>query len=125
MLGLDYQFSISTAAYQSLKRSDAWRWPAQDRVGRLPARQYVGPGGGTVEFEGSIYPAYRGGLRQIDRMRAVADGGEPLRLVDGTGKNWGLWCVERIEETGRVFFSDGRPRRIDFYMRLSEYGEDG
>ena len=39
-----YRFSLASAAYDSLSRSAAWRWPAQERIGAHPVRQYVGPG---------------------------------------------------------------------------------
>jgi len=39
-----FQFSIQSTAYQTLQRSIEYRWPAQDRFGKEPALQYVGPG---------------------------------------------------------------------------------
>ncbi|MFA5712135.1 phage tail protein [Mycolicibacterium sp.] len=124
MLGTEYMFSVSTAAYQSLRRSAAYRWPAQERIGRRPARQFVGPGDETMTLDGTIYPHYLGGIGQIERMREVAGRGDPLALVDGRGSNLGQWCIERVEETDTVFGADGRPRRMDFVLGLVRYGED-
>jgi len=86
MLGLEYQFSLSSSAYQQLRRSTEYRWPVQERLRRRPARQFVGPGNDAIELSGTIYPHYRGGLRQMECMRAVAGQGEPLRLVGRTGE---------------------------------------
>ena len=124
MLGTEYMFSLSTAAYQSLRRSAAYRWPAQERVGRRPARQFVGPGDETITLDGTIYPHYLGGIGQIEHMREVAGRGEPLALVDGLGNNLGQWCIERVDETATIFEADGRPRRMDFNLGLARYGED-
>jgi hypothetical protein len=124
MLGTEYMFSVGTAAYQSLRRSSAYRWPAQERIGRRPARQYVGPGDETITLDGTVYPHYLGGTGQIERMREVAGRGEPLTLVDGIGRNLGQWCIERVEETDEVFDADGLPRRMDFRLGLACYGED-
>lgn len=123
MLGT-YEFSIETAAYDTLTRTHAYRWPKQDRLGRLPARQFVGPDAGSLTLRGTVFPTYAGGLGQIDAMRAEASQGASLLLVDGRGFIWGDWVIERIEETQRRQFRDGVPRRIDFTVKLSEYGAD-
>jgi len=124
MLGNEYMFSLPTATYQSLRRSAEYRWPVQERIGRCPARQFVGAGNESIELAGSIYPAFAGGLGQLPRMRAVAGDGRPLMLVDGRGKVWGRWCIERVEGTGSVCDGNGDPRWIDFSMTLGRYGED-
>jgi len=119
-----YRFSVGTAAYQNLKHSAAYRWPMQERLGRLPARQFVGAGDETISLDGSIYPHYKGGLGQLDSLRAIAGQGLPLRLTDGRGIAWGQWCVTQIDETQTVFFADGTPRKVDFSLTLARYGED-
>ncbi len=125
MLALgEFLFTLHAAAYQELARQTAWRWSAQPRAGRLPARQYVGPGDDTLTLRGAVFPHLRGGLGQLGRLREEAGRGRPLRLVTGTGAVMGLWCVERVEETQTVFWADGRPRRIEFRLEASRYGED-
>ena len=37
-----YQFGLNTAAFQGLQRSDDYRWPEQERLGREAALQFVG-----------------------------------------------------------------------------------
>ena len=120
----DYRFSIDTAAYDELVRTTEYRWARQDRLGRPPARQYLGPGDDTIDLRGTVLTAHRGGTGQVDAMRAEAGRGEPLRLVSGTGAVFGLWVILRIRETGRVFLEGGVPRRIDFELGLGYYGED-
>ena len=120
-----YRFSIDSAAYQTLQRSTAWRWPAQERLGRAPALQYLGPGEDKIALSGTIYPQFRGGLEQMDALREEAGRGEPLLLVDGRGNVLGRWVVERVGETQSAFFADGAPRKIEFTLDLVRYGEDG
>lgn len=123
MLALgDFRFSLNTAAFQELSRSNSWRWPAVDRIGARPASQFVGPGEDCIRINGQIYPHFRGGIGQIDAMRAEADKGEPLLLVDGTGRVWGKYVITDISETQAVFFSNGAPRRQDFDITLQAYG---
>ena len=123
MLG-DYRFSLSTAAYQEWSHSAEYRWPAAERVGRLPARQYLGPGPEEIGLSGVIYPYHKGGLGQLDAMRGEAGRGKPLLMTDGTGRVWGQWVLTRVEETRRVFQANGTPQRIEFRLQLARYGED-
>ena len=119
-----YTFSIDSAAYQTLSRTTEYRWRAQPRVGRLPAQQFIGPGEETLSLEGVIYPHFKGGLGQLDAMRAEAGKGEPLMLVDGTGRIWQQWVINQVEETHKILFEDGTPRQMEFRLQLSRYGED-
>lgn len=119
-----YTFALSTAAYQSLERQTAWEWATQERTGRAPARQFTGPGDDRITLEGTIYPQFRGGLRQMDRLRAEAGRGVPHLLMDGTGRVLGLWVVEAITERHGGPDREGNPRRIDFTLTLGAYGED-
>lgn len=120
-----FQFSIDTAAYQSLKRETSWRWQKQERIGRDAANQYVGPGNDKVTMQGVIYPHYRGGIGQLNAMRDVADQGEELRLVDGEGFVLGSYVIVRITENQAVFAARGIPKKQEFTIELALYGEDG
>jgi hypothetical protein len=160
-----YRFSLASAAYDGLRRAAAWRWPAQDRLGAHPVRQYVGPGEQSITLEGTIHPHYKGllglpnllarvpsvagvlggiasatsalsrvgmsfpglggrsGAWQLDGMRADADAGAPLLLVDGRGRVWGYWVIESIEERESRHMADGAALAIDFSITLAYYGE--
>lgn len=125
MLGLgEYRFSVDSAAYSELRRTTDYRWPSQERIGRAPARQFTGPGNDQLDINGVIYPHYRGGVGQLDAMREEAAKGLPLLLVDGEGRIHGRWCIEKVEETRSVLDEKGRPRRQQFALSLSYYGED-
>lgn len=118
-----YRFGINTAAYQSLRRSTNWRWPGQQRVGQRDGLQFTGPGEDTITLDGVIYPQFRGGTGQLDAMRAEADKGTPLLLVDGTGVVHGQFIIERIDEGHTAFFSAGVPKRQEFSITLQRYAD--
>lgn len=121
----DYRFSIDSAAVGSIERATAWRWPAEERTGAAPVRQFTGPGEETLTLRGVILCDWRGGTGQVDAMRELAAGGAPLRLVDGwSGRDRGLWVVVRIRETVRRFWPDGRPRRQEWLLELAAYHRD-
>lgn len=116
-----FQFGINTAAYQGLSRSDEWRWPDQERFGQAPALQYTGPGATTITLDGILYPEWRGGLGQLDAMRAEAGKGKPLVLVDGRGQALGMWVIERVDESQSIFAAGGVARRVEFTLQLKRF----
>tara|TARA_Y100001001_G_scaffold160000_1_gene181860 strand:- start:552 stop:983 length:432 start_codon:yes stop_codon:yes gene_type:complete len=116
-LGL-YVFSLSTTAYQQLQRQTAWRHPSTSRVGALPARQFVGKGDDTITLSGLILPEISGQRVSLDALRLMADSGKAWPLVEGTGRIYGLWIIENLQETNTLFFRDGAPRRIEFSITL-------
>ena len=97
---------------------------AIDRAGAKSAAQFLGIGPEQMTLEGTIYPHFKGGLRQVELMRAVAGLGQPMILVDGLGWVLDRWCIEGIEEKKGTFLADGAPRRIDFRLDLVSYGGD-
>lgn len=126
MMGLGaFRFSLQTAAYQTLTRSDEYRWETMERIGRSPAMQFVGPGSTTITLEGTIYPHFYSGFAQIDEMRASASAGLPLPLVSGHGRIFGLYVIMKVDETQTIFFSNGAPRKQEFVLELKSYGADG
>ena len=123
----DFNFGIDTAAFEGLDRTSEYRWVSKDRLGRPPARQYMGPGSEKITLKGVIYPRWKGGLGQVNAMRALAGKGEALPFFytdEKISQNMGLWTIDAITE-GRSFFTkDGAPLKIEFNLSLSAYGED-
>lgn len=120
-----FRFEVGTLAHQSLDRSRAYRWPKQDRIGRLPASQFVGPDLPAITLEGVVYPTFAGGLDQVDEMAALAAEGVPYLLVDGLGWVHGYWCITSVTDKRTTFMRDGQAKKIDFTISLQAYGEDG
>ena len=119
-----YRFSVDSAAYQELKHSQAYRWQAQERLQRRPAMQFLGAGEESIELSGVIYPHFKGGLEQLDTMRAEANKGQPLLLVDGLGFVWGQWVITQIDEGQSFFQGNGQSLKQSFQLKLVNYGAD-
>lgn len=116
-----FRFGLNTAAFQELSRTTEQRWAAQDRFGQLAALQHTGPGTDAITLPGVIYPEFRGGLGQIDRMRELAGRGRPLSLITGAGRVLGRYVIERVEERQSVFAARGMARKIEFTLNLRRY----
>lgn len=116
-----FQFGITTAAYQELTRRTEYRWAQQERYGKRPNLQFTGIGQEAMTLPGVIYPEYRGGLEQVDDMRALAELGQPLQLIDGYGNLMGSWVIESVEERQSIFADGGRPRKQEFTLQLKRF----
>lgn len=121
----EFQFSLDTAAFEELQRSSAYAWAELPRLGVNPALQFTGLEAETITLSGKIYPHFRGGLGQVDAMRAQAAQGKPLLLVDGLGSIKGFWCITRVEEGRRHLWVSGAPRLQEFSLELKYYGPNG
>lgn len=120
----DYRFSVAAAAYEELSRTTAYEWAEQARTGQHAALQFTGPGADEITLSGVVFPQYRAGTGQPDRMRQSAAAGDPLTLIDGRGRVLGRWVILRVEERQSVFERAGVPRRQEFTISL-RYFDDG
>lgn len=119
-----FVFSLPTAAYQELQRQTEWRHASNNRIGAVPARQFLGRGDDTVTLPGIILPELSGSALSLDAIRLMANTGKAWPMVEGSGRIYGLWVIESLGETKTLFFRDGTPRRIEFNLSLKRIGDD-
>lgn len=121
LLGLGpFQFSVSTAAHQHLKKSKEWRWPGQPQIGGNDAHQFTGYTQ-TIELAGVIYPHHLGGFGQIKRMERIGDLAIPQILIDGAGYFHGLYVMTKLQEGQLEIGAGGRPKKQEFRIELQRY----
>lgn len=120
MLG-EFMFSLNSAAYQEFRRSTQYNWKSQEVFGEHEILQYCGPGSDQIILPGVIYPEYRGGTGQMEKVRLMAAMGTPQMLITGTGGILGMYVVEQVEETHSVMIAFGIPRKIEFNITLRRY----
>lgn len=123
----EFQFSLETAAFDTLTRASEYRWATQQRIGRQPASQFIGLGEDKIELSGTIYPHFRGGLGQVGLMREIASEGVPLPLIysfENVGQYAGLWCINSISDNRSEFIRVGAAKKIEFSLSLTAYGAD-
>jgi uncharacterized protein len=119
-----FVFSLSTAAYQDLQRQTAWRHSAQQRIGRRPVRQFLGPGDDTINLSGTLLPQFTGGQQHLDQLREMAAEGAAWPLIEGTGYNYGLFVIESISERKSLPMADGAAQKINFDISLAAVDEE-
>lgn len=114
-----FVFSIPTATYQSLQRSTSWNHASNNRVGSSPAYQYVGKGEDAITLDGSIVPEF-GSQLSLTALRLMGDTGKSFPLIAGTGKIYGMWYLGSVEETQTYFYKNGKPRLVEFSLKLTK-----
>ena len=119
-----YVFGLYTVPYQQLQRQMSWRHPSTSRIGKRPARQFIGPGDDTITLSGVLYPEITGGKLSLSALKAMADEGMAWPLIEGTGIFYGLFIIEELSQTDSTFFPDGAPRKIEFSMKLTRVDDE-
>lgn len=119
-----FVFGMHTVAYQELQRQTAWRHASTSRIGTNPARQFLGKGDDTITLPGMLVSGLTGTQISLDALRYMADSGKAWPLIEGTGRIYGLWVIESMQETRTYFFKDGAARRIEFSLTLQRI-DDG
>lgn len=119
-----FVFSLHTLDYQELQRQTNWRHPASSRVGARSAHQFIGPGDDKITLPGVLLPQFAGSRMSLDVLREMANSGMAWVLVDGTGRVYGAWIIEGLQETHSLFFRDGAPRRIEFSVSLTRIDDE-
>lgn len=119
-----FVFNLNTVPYQEMQHSAGWRHPSSSRVGLRPGYQFIGPDEETVTLSGVLLPTFTGGQSSLDELRAMADTGKAWPLIDGTGTLYGLFVIEKLDQTRSEFFSDGAARRIEFTLNLKRVDDD-
>ena len=114
-----FPFAIPTATYQQLVRKTAWRHVSNSRIGDMPAYQFVGRGEDTISLEGSIVPEF-GSPMSMSALRVMGDTGMSFPLIGGTGKVFGLYTLNDLQETQTYFFKDGTPSKIEFSLNITQ-----
>lgn len=119
-----FVFGLDTAAYQELQRASTWRQEAQNRVGRRPARQFLGPGDDTITLSGTLLPQFTGGQQNLDELREMAQQGHAWPLIEGHGAYYGMFVVTTLNERKSRFMRDGAAQQIAFDLTLERVDED-
>jgi phage protein U len=119
-----YYFNLDTAAFDELSRSTEFRWASQERLSRRPAQQAIGMGEEKLTLKGTIYPGFKGGIKQLDTLRTIGARLQPLTLTTGYGEVIGTWCLKTIAEEQGAFLHGGIPRKQGFTLEFGRYGDD-
>lgn len=119
-----YYFNLDTAAFDELQRRTAYRWAGQERLTREISQQAVGQGEDSLTIKGAVFPLFKGGISQLDALRAIGRQLLPVSLTTGYGAVLGNWCLQKIDEDQSSLLAGGIPRKQGFTLEFTKYGDD-
>lgn len=120
-----FVFSLNTASFDNLKRSVAWRHPAQARIGARAGRQFLGVDDETITLAGTTYAEIsKFGRVSLEALEAMGNSGKKYLLIGGDFKIYGQYVLESLETTRTAFFPDGTARKIEFSMTLKRVDDN-
>ncbi|KAA8561022.1 hypothetical protein FX985_01072 [Pseudomonas extremaustralis] len=119
MLG-DFIFGLSRGfAYSSLVRNSDGGWSDLAIIASKSQSRQSGQKLEKLTFSGTAM--YGVGMQRLDELRALQNARAPLPLVDGIGRNWGLWRINSIVETQSNVIDDGTAMVMAWTLELEEF----
>ncbi|WP_240651708.1 phage tail protein [Serratia microhaemolytica] len=118
-----FPFWLHTAPYQTVDRKNSWRYVKNDRVGKSPSYQYVGPDEEPITLSGTLYPEISVGDFSLKVLESMAFSGMPWPLIEGTGRAYGMYIIESLSQNRTEFLSNGQALKIDFTLTLKRVGD--
>lgn len=106
-------------AYSTLQRKSDGGWTNIDILTSKPKSSQTGQGLQVLIISGKSM--YAQAMERLDELRALQALRVPLPLVDGIGRNWGLWRINNITENQSLIIDDGTAMVIDWTIDLAEY----
>lgn len=116
----DFIFGLSRGfAYSSLIRDSDGGWSDLAIIASKSQSRQSGQKLEKLTFSGVAM--YGTGMQRLDELRALQNARVPLPLVDGIGRNWGVWRINSIVETQRNVIDDGTAMVMEWTLVLEEF----
>jgi phage protein U len=116
----DFIFGLSRGfAYSSLIRNSDGGWSDLAIIASKPQSRQNGQKLEKLTFGGTAM--YATGMQRLDELRALQNARAPLPLVDGIGRNWGLWRINSVLETQSNVIDDGTAMVMTWSLELEEF----
>ncbi|MBU6956360.1 phage tail protein [Pseudomonas sp. CVAP len=106
-------------AYSGLVRKSDGGWVKVDILTSKPKSSQTGQGLQSLTITGKAM--YAVAMDRLDELRALQAMRVPLPLVDGIGRNWGLWRINDVTETQSDVIDDGTAMLINWSITLEEF----
>lgn len=114
IFGISRQF-----AYHSLLRKSDGGWTEIQILTSKPKSSQTGQKTETLTITGKSM--YSVAMDRLDELRALQALRIPLPLIDGIGRNWGLWRINNVQETQTYIIDDGTAMVVDWVIELAEF----
>lgn len=114
-----FAFTTDTTLFDRLTRSREWRHERTERFGTLAASQFVGPGADKITITGRLVPEVLGRYGALETLVAMADTGDAYPFLDGRGRIFGHYTIDRVDEAHDNLTENGIARVKDFTLEIT------
>lgn len=116
-----FAFQAHGFGLTDITRDTKTGWAAIAVAGGMDRLQWTGGNSDDVSISGVLFPQAFGGLDSLAGIRAAAEQGQPLMLVNLAGQIFGLHVVEGITEDRSFLDRDGLPLRNAYKLSLKRF----
>ncbi|WP_130901391.1 phage tail protein [Pseudomonas sp. Sample_11] len=113
-----FGLSRNFAYHQLLRKADGG-WTEIQILTSKPKSSQTGQKSETLTITGKSM--YAVAMDRLDELRALQALRTPLPLIDGIGRNWGLWRISSVQETQTQIIDDGTAMVVDWVIELAEF----
>jgi uncharacterized protein len=114
-----FAFTTDTTLFDKLTRSREWRHERTERFGAIAASQFVGPGAEKITLTGRLVPEVLGRYGALETLVEMADTGDAYPFMDGRGRIFGHFTIDRVDEGQDNMTEEGMARVKDFTIELT------
>jgi len=116
-----FAFQAHGFGLTNIGRNTDTSWASVSVAGGLDRLQWTGGSSDGVTISGVLFPHEFGGLSSLTGLRAAAEAGQPLMLVNLAGQIFGLHVIESITEDRTLLDRNGLPMRDSYKLSLKRY----
>lgn len=118
-----FVFMLKTIPFQQLDENRKWRFASNNRMGKRPSLQFLGPDSDTIVLTGVLMPSVTGGRLSLVALELMANSGKGWPLIRGDGTIYGMFVISEITKKETSLHTNGAPRKIDFTITLTRMDE--
>jgi uncharacterized protein len=123
-------FASLPLSIQKIEETTRSSWPAQNRFGVGPARQYTGRGEDSFKIEGLFFHEEFGGMSDYLALKATQAEGKPVSLIGWSAVSFaaqifGEVVILEVSATHEYIGMDGVGRKVVFSVELAPFGGNG
>lgn len=120
-------FAALPLSIQSIEETTKAAWPATNRFGVGPARQFVGRGEDSFEIKGLYFHAEFGGHGDYLELKATQSAGKPVELlgwsVAGAAATiFGTVVILEVSATHKKITDAGIGAVVEFSVKMAPFG---
>ena len=122
----DFQFSISTVAYQEIERISQFTFASHQVIGSYNRLQAVGIQNEQIRLTGQYFSDLRQAINApggdpFETIREAGNRQEPLQLQSEDGRNHGYWVIYDFNVRSSDYITQGA-LKAEFTLQLKFYG---